>query len=68
MKRLISTILICLLLAGCAPEAQIPSSVYLDVFDTVTTLMGGDPAAVHAQLQQYHKLFDIYNSYEGLNN
>lgn len=50
---------------------------FMDVFDTISMLIGYDSSeeafqekadAVHALLSQYHKLFDIYNQYEGLNN
>ena len=67
-----------LLLSGCAakqPESR--QAVYLDVFDTVTTVaaVGMDEAdfqqaaeEIHKTLLSYHRLFDIYNDYEGLNN
>lgn len=50
---------------------------YLDAFDTVTTMIGygksqEDVAAktdiLMDELKRYHKLYDIYNSYEGINN
>jgi len=50
---------------------------YLDVFDTVTTLTGWtkDEAAfaaeageIHDELLNYHKLYDIYNVYDGMVN
>ncbi len=70
MKRILCLLLVCLVLAGCSPKKEIPSVTYLDVFDTVTTVMGDADAAekIHRQLQQYHRLFDIYNEYEGVNN
>ena len=68
MKKYFCLLLVCLILAGCTPKKEIPSATYLDVFDTVTTVMGGDPESVHSQLQRYHKLFDIYNTYENFNN
>ena len=46
-------------------------------FDTVTTIMGwaesseefnAVTADIYAALSEYHKLFDIYNSYEGIKN
>ncbi len=69
MKRLICIILVCLLLGGCSPK-QLETSTYLDVFDTVTTVIGDGAAAakIHTELQHYHRLFDIYNTYEGINN
>lgn len=53
------------------------STQFLDVFDTASTLIGYDSneeefrsraQAVHKLLLEYHRLFDIYNSYDGLNN
>lgn len=50
---------------------------YLDAFDTVTTMIGygksqEDVAAktdiLMDELKRYHKLYDIYNSYDGINN
>lgn len=70
MKRLVCALLVCLFLAGCAPHQSHKTTTYLDVFDTVTTVIG-DPAAaerIHRQLQRYHQLFDIYNTYEGIHN
>lgn len=70
MKKCICVLLICLLLAGCAAPKSLPAATYLDVFDTVTTIVGDATAAeqIHKELQYYHKLFDIYNAYEGVNN
>ena len=79
MRRWIAAALAAvLLLSGCAgkqPESR--QAVYLDVFDTVTTVaaVGMDEAdfqqaaeKIHETLLFYHRLFDIYNDYEGLNN
>ena len=82
MKRLICILLAaCLLLSGCAgkaePEKKQYNATFLDLFDTVTTVVGraeseeifrGWAQAVHDQLLYYHQLFDIYNDYEGVNN
>ena len=61
---------LCLLLTGCARQKAAETVTYLDVFDTVTTVIGDAAAAekIHADLQRYHKLFDIYHSYEGIHN
>ncbi len=81
MKLLIPILLLCLLL-GCAapglqPEATVYEASFLTLFDTVTTLKGtaGSKEAfsetaqeIHDELEKYHRLFDIYNDYEGLNN
>ena len=79
MKRwLVFLVTLSLLLAGCAPKTQKPyNTTFLDLFDTVTTVIGSgesekqfrqDAQAVYEQLLVYHRLFDIYNDYEGLNN
>lgn len=79
MRRfLASALAAALLLSGCAArQAQSHQAVYLDVFDTVTTVtavgMGEEDfqqaaEKIHETLLRYHQLFDIYNDYEGLNN
>ena len=82
MKRLICALLsLCFLLTGCAgqrePEQKQYTATFLSLFDTVTTITGlSDSEAsfkakaqtVHDELLEYHRLFDIYNDYEGLNN
>jgi len=71
-----------LLLSGCAPlqqQTQLKqyTATFLNLFDTVTTIVGRaeDEASfqlqaqsIHDELQVYHRLFDIYNDYDGLNN
>ena len=81
MKRLFALFLtLTLLLSGCAgagAEQKQYSATFLTVFDTVTTIVGRDASeeefsrkaqAVHDELLIYHRLFDIYHVYEGLNN
>lgn len=74
MKRLFSILALLLLLSGCAPKKQVFQTVYLDVFDTVTTIRGYEVSEevfrqkaeqVHKELQQYHRLFDIYHETPG---
>ena len=82
MKRLfLSVLALCLLLSGCSAgtiqaEKQY-TATFLDLFDTVTTVVGKAESkeafeekaqAVHDALLPYHQLFDIYTDYEGLNN
>ena len=72
--------LIALTLAGCS-QKQKPLTAfdvqYLDYFDTFTTVtiyaedkaqFDGYAQLVKSELQYYHQVFDIYNSYEGVNN
>ena len=82
MKRLfILLCTLCLLLSGCTvqkqPEQKQYTATFLDLFDTVTTIIGRAESeeafrekaqTVHDELLVYHQLFDIYNDYEGLNN
>lgn len=80
MKRLISLLLICLLMTGCASLDQPPkqfNATYFTLFDTVTTIVGcadseeifrTEIQAIYDALLEYHQLFDIYNDYDGLNN
>lgn len=82
MKRSIALLLaLCLCLAGCTPLVQQGEKQYtatfLDLFDTVTSVVGfagSEEAfqvkakAIHDDLARYHKLFDIYNDYDGIAN
>ena len=83
MKRMLcAAVAFCLILSGCAqitPTAELKqyNATFLDLFDTVTTIVGKAESetafqekaqAVKTTLQKYHQLFDIYNEYEGLNN
>ena len=77
MKRMICLFLsLILLLSGCGGEKQYNVS-YLTLFDTVTTITGRAESpegfnekakAIHDALLECHRLFDIYNDYDGLNN
>lgn len=83
MKRLLCIGLISILiLSGCAvaqPQQKLKqyNATFLDLFDTVTTVVGKAESEsafqekaqfVKTELERYHRLFDIYNDYEGLVN
>ena len=82
MKRFLTLLLtFCLLLGGCGQVAQTETKQYtatfLELFDTVTTIIGRDYSeeafqekaqAIRNDLERYHRLFDIYNDYEGIAN
>lgn len=84
MKRLcVFALAALLLLSGCTPAAPEEPELrrfeasFLELFDTVTTIVGYAPEeadfrqeveTLKETLTTYHRLFDIYNSYEGLNN
>jgi thiamine biosynthesis lipoprotein len=82
MKKGILLLLVCaLLLAGCAgqtaPEKKQYTATFLTLFDTVTSIVGKADSeevfretaqTLHDELLEYHQLFDIYNTYEGINN
>lgn len=60
-----------------APAKKQYTATFLTLFDTVTTIVGRADSeaefqqraqAVHDELEVYHRLFDIYNDYEGVNN
>ena len=71
-----------LLFAGCAAKQEEPQqkqykATYLTVFDTVTIMLGyaEDEDAFYRvtdglidELTEYHQLFDIYKTYDGINN
>ena len=83
MKRILPLVLLLvLLLGGCASVPSAPAdkqytATFLTLFDTVTTIVGRAESeeAFHAKAQDihdtllfYHRLFDIYTDYEGINN
>ncbi len=66
-----------LALAGCSRAPQRYTSVWFDLFDTVTTVVGYAASeeewetqmqALHADLLACHRLFDIYRHYDGVVN
>ena len=81
MKRLLILLLLPVLLCGCAAVQETPqkhyTATFLTLFDTVTTIIGpgeteeafqAQAQKIHDELQRYHQLFDIYESYEGIAN
>lgn len=65
--------------SGCEkkPELSKFSNYYFDYFDTATTIIGYEKTKeefdatceeIKTLLNEYHRLFTIYNRYEGLNN
>lgn len=83
MKRSLSLLLLLLalpaLLLGCTAQAgqRRYSASFLGPFDTLTQLLGYAPSEaaftrqaelLQAKLERYHRLFDIYHSYSGMNN
>ena len=79
-KRIVCGILSLLLAGGlvsCASTAPKHSQTYMDVFDTVTEITAygmsaqefeNDVKRLHTELTTYHRLYDIYNDYAGMNN
>lgn len=81
MRRFVGLFLaLCLVLTACGtstPEKKQYTATFLTLFDTVTTILGraqsqetfsATAQAIHDELLEYHRLFDIYNDYEGLHN
>lgn len=81
LKRL--SIFLCLLLAACSAPTNTEETKFekiedisYDTFDTVTKFAYYDDVGngkemvelLHERMLYYHKLFDIYNAYDGLNN
>ncbi len=77
-------LLLCLILAGSVGctlpddvEQKQYTATFISLFDTVTTVVGKAESEeafnekvqlVRTELDKYHKLFDIYNEYDGINN
>ncbi len=83
MKKIISLILVivfCLIaLTGCGKEKKLQkfTDYSFDYFDTVTTIIGYEInedtfykncEKIKEQLGEYHRLYDIYTFYKGVNN
>ena len=75
---LIIVIINLLALTGCiAKDKNRYEAEFLQLFDTVTIIVGytetkeefeGYSKMIYNSLEEYHKLYDIYNTYEGINN
>lgn len=68
-----------LLLSGCSttPKKEKFSASFIGPFDTATQIIGYETnekefskkvATLEEELNHYHKLYDIYNEYDGINN
>ncbi len=80
MKKILSLLLIILFLfsvSACNSKKQKFTDYSFDYFDTVTTIIGFEKdkktfddncEKIKGWLLEYHKLFDIYSSYDGINN
>ena len=83
MKKLLAiSLVLSFVLCGCTGIPQSPtrkqySATFLELFDTVTTVVGQAESkeafekaayAVRDELKIYHQLFDIYHDYEGIQN
>ncbi len=81
MKKITIILLCFLLLCGCRIDAEGGQKQYtasfIDLFDTVTTIVGkaeseqafkNSVQPIHDELLYFHRLFDIYEEYEGINN
>ncbi len=81
MKKLTALLCALCLLAGCSagdpPGPTRYHATFLDLFDTVTTVVGfadskesfeATAGQLQEELRRYHQLFDIYHDYDGLNN
>ena len=63
--------------SGASADAQRYSTIFYDAFDTVTQVIAYCDSeeefnrqmdALHADLLEYHRLYDIYNDYDGVVN
>ena len=78
MKRFIAIVALMLMLCSCGKTPpQKYTAYYFDYFDTATTIVGyADSkedfdkvcADISAEFEEYHRLYTIYKSYDGLSN
>lgn len=81
LKRRVLAILLllCLVipLTACAPRLHRYEAQFLELFDTVTKVVGYSPdeetftsyvEALRDKVKEYHELYDIYSDYPGVNN
>ncbi len=77
MKRFVCIILIMIMLVGCTPQKTRYSAINIECFDTVTQIIAYTETEsdfkdlekqVFDELRRFHRLFDAYNTYEGVNN
>lgn len=79
MKRLLISLLAVMLITapGCGKKPTRYQAEFISLFDTVTTIVGYSErekeftalaGRIKDKLTEYHRLFDIYHSYEGMNN
>jgi thiamine biosynthesis lipoprotein len=68
--------LLCAPLTSCTANQKKQSQTYFDYFDTVCTITAYDThkgfdqcnLIFKSELEKYHKLFDVYNTYDGITN
>lgn len=81
MKRIVSSVLISFILMGLVScktsEPTRYEANFIELFDTVTQIVSytnsketfsGYVDQIYSELSEYHRLYDIYNDYDGLNN
>ncbi len=80
MKKIICimlSVIVLLSVSACRSKTKKYTDYSFDYFDTVTTIVGYEKneenfkkncEQIKSLLSEYHKLYDIYNSYEGINN
>ena len=73
----VATVLCALLLCSCGSGKRQYSRSFIGAFDTQTVILGYEKSEkdfekqaeeIYEHLEEYHRLFDIYNEYEGINN
>ena len=74
---LLGILLVALCVLCFLPRQTMYTATYFDLFDTVTTIKGmaydqktfaKTAQSIYQQLLTYHRLFDIYNGYDGIHN
>ena len=76
-RTAIIILILSLMLTGCSPGYTRHRYDFFDTFDTLTTVTGYTQTKtefdrfadiIHDEMKRLHRLFDIYNDYESINN
>lgn len=79
ISGIVTSVMVLTLLSACSSKSDDNRyrAEFFQLFDTVTEIVGysdskdhfnGQVSMIRDKLEEYHQLFDIYNTYDGINN